>query len=96
MQDVHPLDQSLIGLHAATRLPPLPGVEPAPAHLQDATHAGQPKLLLIHLHEPVLHWDSLAKYMAVSSTDHCNTLWDTVEWEGDCDGTDGTSGLVCG
>ncbi|MCS6287637.1 MAG: DUF4157 domain-containing protein [Nitrospira sp.] len=24
---------------------------------------------------------------AVSSTDQCNTLWDTVEWEGDCDGT---------
>jgi hypothetical protein len=38
----------------------------------------------------------ILKKAAVSSTDHCNTLWDTVEWEGDCDGTDGTSGLVCG
>lgn len=32
----------------------------------------------------------------VGSSDQCNTLWGTVEWEGDCDGTDGTSGLVCG
>ena len=38
----------------------------------------------------------ILKKATVSSTDHCNTLWDTVEWEGDCDGTDGTSGLVCG
>ena len=32
----------------------------------------------------------------VGSSDQCNTLWGTVEWEGDRDGTDGASGLVCG
>lgn len=36
----------------------------------------------------------ILKKATVSSTDHCNTLWDTVEWEGDCDGTDGTSRLI--
>jgi len=38
----------------------------------------------------------ILKKAPVSSTDQCNTLWDTVEWEGDWDGTDGASGLVCG
>ena len=32
----------------------------------------------------------------VGSSDQCNTLWGTVEWEGDRDGTCGASGLVCG
>ena len=38
----------------------------------------------------------ILKKAAVGSTGERNTLWDTVEWEGDCDETDGTSGLVCG
>jgi len=38
----------------------------------------------------------ILKKAAVGSTDQCNTLWGTVEWEGDRHGTDGTSGLVCG
>ena len=38
----------------------------------------------------------ILKKAAVGSTDQCNTLWGTVEWEGDRDGTCGASGLVCG
>ena len=38
----------------------------------------------------------ILKKTAVGSSDQCNTLWDTVEREGDCDGTYGASGFVRG
>ena len=38
----------------------------------------------------------ILKKPAVGSSDQCNTLWGTVEWEGDRDGTYGAAGLVCG
>jgi transposase-like protein len=38
----------------------------------------------------------ILKKAVVGSCDQCNTLWDTVELEGDRDGTYGASGLVCG
>jgi transposase len=38
----------------------------------------------------------ILKKTAVGSSDQCNTLWGTVEWEGDRHGTYGASGLVCG
>ena len=39
---------------------------------------------------------AILKKVAVGSSDQCNTLWGTVEWEGDRDGTYGASRLVCG
>ena len=39
---------------------------------------------------------AILKKVAVGSSDQCNTLWGTVEWEGDRDGTYGAAGLVCG
>jgi hypothetical protein len=42
-------------------------------------------------------WSAIGKKIALAgSSDQCNTLWDTVELEGDRDGTYGASGLVCG
>ena len=38
----------------------------------------------------------ILKKAVVGSSDQCNTLWDTVEREGDCDGTYGASGFVRG
>ena len=38
----------------------------------------------------------ILKKAAVGSSDQCNTLWGTVEWKGDRDGTYGASGLICG
>jgi len=38
----------------------------------------------------------ILKKAAVGSGDQRNTLWGTVEWEGDRHGTHGASGLVCG
>jgi len=38
----------------------------------------------------------ILKKAVVGSGDQRNTLWGTVELEGDRDGTYGTSGLVCG
>ena len=40
--------------------------------------------------------NEILKKATVGSTDQRNTNWDTVELEGDRDGTQGTSGLVCG
>ena len=47
-----------------TGLPMLPGIEATPINLQDAIHAGQPKLPVTHMHDPVLHRDSWVKYVA--------------------------------
>jgi hypothetical protein len=37
---------------------------------------------------------ALAKYAVAGSSDQRNTIWGTVEWEGDRDGTDGAFVLV--
>ena len=68
MQDAHAGDEPLIGLRPSTGLPPLPGIEPASAHVEDAAYGGQPKLLLMRLHDPVRHRTSVAKYAAAFFT----------------------------
>src|SRR3569832_35827 len=64
VQHAHPLDEGVIRLCPCTRLALPPGIEATAARLQRATHARQPKLVVMGLHERVLHRDSLAKYAA--------------------------------
>jgi IS30 family transposase len=75
MEEPHPLHEPLVGLGACAHPSPLPCIEATPTHLQDATHASQPKLLLMHLDKPVRHRTSLAKHAAADSTSECNTTW---------------------
>ena len=88
--------QPLILLRANTNRMLAPGVIAAPGHREHLTQHLYRIRRLLRLDEPIPHADSLAKKATVGSSDRCNTLWGTVEWEGDRDETDGTSGLVCG
>lgn len=67
VQHAHPLDERMVRLASPTRRSPTPAIEAAPTYLQHPTHARQSNLVLMSLHERVLHRDSLAKYVAAFS-----------------------------
>lgn len=64
MEQVYPIREHLIRLRPCTRPPVLPGIESTAADLEHLTQPHHPKLPLMHLQEPVLRRDSLAKYLA--------------------------------
>jgi len=64
-----------------------PGIVPAATDGEGGAQACDPMSGFVSPNKRVSHVDSLAKYTAVGSSDQCNTLWDTVELEGDRDGT---------